>query len=473
MLNKLRNFSKGKLAGVLVGIIIIPFVFWGMGSVFSGGNTNSIGKINNYNISTQEFSEFINNSKIKPEIIRQNIENNVIEELLTQLISTKLIEFEIEKLNVSISDEILASQIKKQKDFKNENNIFSRTKYEKFLLERNMSPVEFEEGIKSNELRKKLFTYISGGIRTPYFLINKEYKQELKNIDVEYTDLKSLYVDEQSINLDDLKKHVDDNKETFLIEKADISYVKITPENLVGENEFSENFFSKIDEIEDLILNNSDIEQITKKFNLKLVINNSYDPDDKNDEILKQIYKKKNISKIEIEDKNDYFLLYQIKNLKKILPSLDDKVFIKKVKNDFIDKNIYNVHKGLFDKIQSKKFTDKDFFKVSNGNTKNIKIKSINDNKKFTSDSVNLLYSLGMNSFSLVSDNDNNIYLVKIINIYEKNLDKSSNEIIKFKNQANSKIRDNLYNSYDYLMNDKYKIKVNENTLNRMKNYFR
>ena len=45
MLNKLRNFSKGKLAGVLVGIIIIPFVFWGMGSVFSGGNTNSIAKI--------------------------------------------------------------------------------------------------------------------------------------------------------------------------------------------------------------------------------------------------------------------------------------------------------------------------------------------------------------------------------------------------------------------------------------------
>ena len=61
MLNKLRNFSKGKLAGVLVGIIIIPFVFWGMGSVFSGGNKNSIAKINNHNVSTQDFSDFINN----------------------------------------------------------------------------------------------------------------------------------------------------------------------------------------------------------------------------------------------------------------------------------------------------------------------------------------------------------------------------------------------------------------------------
>ena len=90
MLNKLRNFSKGKLAGVLVGIIIIPFVFWGMGSVFSGGNTNSIAKINNHNVSTQDFAEFINNSKIKPEIIKQNIQNNVLEELLAQLVSAKL-----------------------------------------------------------------------------------------------------------------------------------------------------------------------------------------------------------------------------------------------------------------------------------------------------------------------------------------------------------------------------------------------
>ena len=48
MLGKLRNFTNSKLAGVLVAIIIVPFVFWGMGSVFSGGNTNNIAKINNY-----------------------------------------------------------------------------------------------------------------------------------------------------------------------------------------------------------------------------------------------------------------------------------------------------------------------------------------------------------------------------------------------------------------------------------------
>ena len=45
MLNKLRKFAKTKIAGVVIGIIIIPFVFWGMGGVFSGGNKNHYGYV--------------------------------------------------------------------------------------------------------------------------------------------------------------------------------------------------------------------------------------------------------------------------------------------------------------------------------------------------------------------------------------------------------------------------------------------
>ena len=102
MLNKLRNFSKGRLAGVLVGIIIIPFVFWGMGSVFSGGNTNSIAKINNFNVSTKNFTDFVNNSRISTDVIKENINNNILEQLLTQLVSISLIDLEINELNLSL-----------------------------------------------------------------------------------------------------------------------------------------------------------------------------------------------------------------------------------------------------------------------------------------------------------------------------------------------------------------------------------
>ena len=152
MLDKLRNFSKGKLAAVLVAIIIIPFVFWGMGSVFSGGNTNSVAKINNHNVSTKDFMNFINKSKIKPEIIRENLDNNVLEQLLTQLISMNLIDIEIKNLKIKISHKDLAFKIKKQEIFHDENNNFSRVKYEKFLLKNNLSVTDFEQNIRDNEL---------------------------------------------------------------------------------------------------------------------------------------------------------------------------------------------------------------------------------------------------------------------------------------------------------------------------------
>ena len=77
MISKLRDFSKTKLATVIVAIIIVPFVFWGMGSVFSGGNTNSVAKINSYTVSTDDFINHINKSRIATDYIRENLDNNI------------------------------------------------------------------------------------------------------------------------------------------------------------------------------------------------------------------------------------------------------------------------------------------------------------------------------------------------------------------------------------------------------------
>ena len=172
-------------------------------------------------------------------------------------------------------------------------------------------------------------------------------------------------------------------------------------------------------------------------------------------------------------DKNDFFLLYEIKNLKKILPSLKDNSFYMIVKNDLFEINKYEVHKDLLTKIQKKEFTEQDFSNLSSGSVNNLKINSIKDTTKFTSDSVKLIYSLGLNSFSLISDDQNNVYLVKVKNIYEKNLNKDNKDSKIFVNQTDVNLRDNLYNSYDFLLNEKYKININEKTLERMKNYFR
>ena len=42
MATSIGKLSKSFLLKLLVGIIILPFVFWGMGDVFRGGNQNVI-----------------------------------------------------------------------------------------------------------------------------------------------------------------------------------------------------------------------------------------------------------------------------------------------------------------------------------------------------------------------------------------------------------------------------------------------
>ena len=59
MLGSLRKFSSSIYAKILLGIIVIPFVFWGMGSTFKGGSKNIIVVIEKDKYTVEEFGNFI------------------------------------------------------------------------------------------------------------------------------------------------------------------------------------------------------------------------------------------------------------------------------------------------------------------------------------------------------------------------------------------------------------------------------
>ena len=166
--------------------------------------------------------------------------------------------------------------------------------------------------------------------------------------------------------------------------------------------------------------------------------------------------------------------MYEISNLKKVLPDVDDVNFIKNVKNDIFETHKYEFNKKILTQIDENKFLNSDFENLTKGYRINkTTITSNKDTTKFNLDSINLIYSLKNNTFSLIVDNNNDIYLAKIQNIQEKNLQKADKEYLNLIKESDSIIKSNLYSSYDYLLNDKYKIKVNQKSLERIKNYFR
>ena len=472
MLNKLRSFSNTKLAGVLIAIIIIPFVFWGMGSVFSGGNTNNIAKINKDNISTKDFVQHINQSRINNETIKENLENNILEEMLSQLISEKLLDMEIENKELSISENVLATKIKKNIVFQDDNKIFSRIKYEKFLLENNLSAPDFEAKLKKDELRKNLFYYFGGGIKSPFFLKNKIYVNEEKKVEIDFFNLDSIY--DKSVSESEINNFIDENAEKLKIDYIDFAYSKITPGDLIQIDDFNEDFFKKIDEIENSILNGESLNQIGQKYNLNIKTKNNYIDDNEQNDVLKSIYATRNAEKIQFIDKNNYFLLFEIKKINKILPNKLDEKFIELVKNNILFQKKINLNQEIYKKIQDKKLDDDQFLKIAKDST-NIKttiIKNVNDINTFTNDSVKLIYSLPTGNFLLITDGDGKVYLSKIKKINSNSISKNDPKIKDLEIKSNNNIINDIYTSYDASLNTKYKVKIFNSTMDRVKNYF-
>ena len=237
MIGSFRNFSKSKFAGVLVFIMIIPFVFWGMGGMFSSGNTNNIAKINNTNISTEDFLNHVNTLEISPDYIRNNLDKNVIEELLSTLITSEILNLEVENFNIALSENSLSNKIKNNKNFLDEDGTFKRIKYEKFLLENNISAPVYETRLKDSETQKNLFDYIGSGAVTPKFLAKKFYQEQNRKIEVEYINLNSFYVQKNQITQSEIDQFLKELKlkphARYYAECTNIEIVKRILTNLI------------------------------------------------------------------------------------------------------------------------------------------------------------------------------------------------------------------------------------------------
>ena len=473
MINPFKNFSKKKIGGLLlIFVIIIAFGFGGFGGGFNTGNQNNIAKINNTNISTQDFMDYLNESGLSQQVIKGNIDKNIIEELLSTLVSTTLLDLEIKELKLSMTKDVLIKKIKDNKNFHDENSIFKRTLYEKFLLTNNTSAPMFEIRLKNRELQKQLFNYISGGTKTPEFFINKYYKEKNRKLEINYINLNTHYKNAETFTDDEIRIFVDENADKLKQDYIDFSYVDISPKNLIGIEEFNQSFFDKIDDIENQISKNIEFKKIVQSLNLVPTIVMSYISLNNERTTENMIYNSRK-DKIEILEENGAYVFYNIENLEAKLPNLDDNKFKEQIRKLLFQKEKYQFNKKILDEIGEKKFNQGSFKKLSKNNFKKVRLNSINDDKKFEKNSIEILYSLPINSFTLIADKENNVFIAKTISYEEVNLTKSSADFDKITIEEGAQSKNGILKSYDLFLNNRYQVVVNEKTLERVKNYFK
>ena len=481
MLSSIRKFSKTIYAKVLLGIIVIPFVFWGMGGAITSGSKNVVVKIDKEKYSTQDFANFIR--FFGP--VDQKIDSEKIDELLSIFIGNKLIEKEYERYEIKLSDNSLSKLIKNQKEFKRKNT-FSRTEYEKFLLTNNLNAANFEANLSKQEKKKQLFNFIGGGILPSKFTVNTTYNKINQRRNIELINLNDIFIKEFNFSENQIKSYYKDNKDNYKEIYKSVRILEINPKILIGSDDFNDLFFKKIDDIHDELMQGENLDFIIKKYNLEnaniFLINES--GKDKNSKtishiqknLIEDIFSLSDADPTTLIEKKDKFFIIEILKTENIQSGLESA----NVRENIVRNLETGIKRKLISEIISKlnqnNFIKSDFIKLSEDKDvviKKIALDSKNDISTLKKELVNQIYAIPEKKINLVNDiglTEN--YLIYIDMIENVSIDEKSDKYKKYLDLSKTKITNRLFNTYDNFIKEKYKIDINYKALNTVKNYF-
>ena len=484
MATSIVKLSKSFFIKLLVGIIILPFVFWGMGDVFRGGNQNVVATIDSEKITTQEFLNYLRQINLNEDQVKNLSKTDLVEQILSQYIGRKVMALEIEKIGVVVNDNALRNIIKNDKIFYKDNK-FSRTEYEKFLIKSRISAPKFEANIIEQEKRRQFLSSLAGGIVIPESLINQEFKKENQTKTIQYIDLEKYHAKNKPSE-EDIKKLYERNKNIFFVEFKSIQYAEIKPDLVSGNSEYDEAFFKQLDVIENQVLDGKSFEESSKENNLRIIkidkINAKKEDQNKSkiknipDPLFNKIYNIKTTKSPEIINLEGKYYLAEISGTEKKNKSINDQEvqealnaqlnFKNKIeKNTSIAKDI---GLGAYEGNNFKKFADDNYLVI-----KDYKLSSLKQNDIFEEGLVKRIFLTKDNETNIITNSTlTKTFLISTKKTTYKDLNKSSNDYEKYEAKARLNLINKIYKSYDDSLNQKYKVELNKRTIDRVKNSF-
>ena len=481
MLTSIKKATSSFFTKVLIGLIILPFVFWGMGDVFRTGNQNVLVNIDAEKIGVQNFVNYLSQLNLTDEQRKNLSKTDLLDRILSDYIGKKIIAMEIETGGVKLSNSSLKEIITSDETFKKDNQ-FSRTEYEKFLLENRMSPTMFEQNISEQEKKRQLLTYLSEGINLPNFLINKEFQNENQNKTIQYLELDDLYKNKKFTD-EEIKKIYDENKQFLVKEFKKINFVELLPSNLTGQPEYNEAYFKRIDEIENGILDGKKVNDFTQEFNLSLKTINETDRNKKNklgqdiikleDGLFERMFNVE-ANKASLINLNNKYFLSEVESINQITRDLEDKeirdAITSQLKIKYIAENNIKIVKQLSEgKFKKEQFDN--FSKENNISIKNTTLKNLEDETIFNKDIIREIFKVKDNELQLITDSTlTKNYIIFSVKTEFPPFDKNNKKFTEYETKAKLGFSNQIYGTFDAAVNERYDVKINEKVLTRIKN---
>jgi peptidyl-prolyl cis-trans isomerase D len=246
MLRYLRENTGNWIIKIFLGIIVIVFVFLGVGS-FGSKRNDSVATINDEPITIKEYQQAYKamvdqmrarfGKNLNDDILKAL---NVKQQALESLIEQKIILTEADKLGITVSKKELQKNLLSIKAFQ-KNGKFNLALYKKVLSLNSLNPEIFEQNQVHSLIQQKVRDLVLSTVNVSDLEAKAWYLFQNTKIAVDYllfnpNDYVDIHPDENQI-----KKFYDENKKNYQSDpKIKAVYLKFSPEDYKNEVTVSE-----------------------------------------------------------------------------------------------------------------------------------------------------------------------------------------------------------------------------------------
>ncbi len=246
MLDKLREGAQGKVAKVILGLIILSFALAGVGSYLNGPARTAPATVNGNDISAPALENAYRNERARMESQMGEAFNQLAANpdymkqfrrgVLDRLIDQALIDDKARSLGLRVSDEQIKQAIVAMPEFA-ENGKFSNDRYLQLIRRAGMTPEMFRDSLRQDMVRQQLM----GAVLGSEFALKGEAEQ-LDRLYNQTRDLRlirlaaSAYVDGIEVSDAEVEQFYKTNSARFMNdETVKVDYLLLDAANL-GKN---------------------------------------------------------------------------------------------------------------------------------------------------------------------------------------------------------------------------------------------
>ncbi len=192
MLDFMRRKAQSTYIQAAILIIILVFVFWGVGKTQKGGGPDAIATVNGQAITSQQYQRLYKQTIDRyqqqfggtlPAGLLEAL--NLKQQILNQMIQELLMQQGAKEAGLIVGSDEVRKVIQGMDAFR-ENGVFNLDRYKKLLASSRMTTTDFENSVRNDLLHTKILTYLSQFVRVSDSELEDRFAFDNDQIKLEY-----------------------------------------------------------------------------------------------------------------------------------------------------------------------------------------------------------------------------------------------------------------------------------------------